>query len=255
MDQIALRTKNLGKSYRIDLIQEAHHRSLREDLMKLLGRKQPKSLIQEEFWALNGLDLEIGAGESVGLIGPNGSGKSTLLKIFSRVTWPTVGEVEVFGRVGALLEVGTGFHADLTGRENIFLAGAILGMKRREVVRHFDEIIAFSGVEKFLDIPVKRYSSGMFLRLAFSVMAHLNSEILIVDEVIAVGDASFQQSCLEKMKEIVKEGRTVIFVSHELAKLRELSDRVIWLEEGKCVLDGHPDEVLAKYESSQLVEV
>ena len=238
----AIRTYNLGKKYRIDKVQEFAHRQLSEDLMQLL--KSKKKHVREDFWALSEIDLEIHAGETVGIIGPNGSGKSTLLKLLSRVTWPTTGRIELFGRVGALLEVGTGFHVDLTGRENIYLAGAILGMNRREVKSHFDEIISFSGVEEFLDTPVKRYSSGMFLRLAFSVMAYLKNEILIVDEIIAVGDQEFQEKCLQKMHEIANEGRTVIFVSHQLEMIRSLCTRVLSLEKGRLIADGPTELIL-----------
>ncbi len=219
-----IKTQNLGKKYRIN---------------------KPTS---EEFWALQGIDLEIQAGETIGLIGPNGSGKSTLLKLLARVTWPSIGKIELLGRVGALLEVGTGFHVELTGRENIYLAGAILGMRRHDVKRHFDEIIAFSGVEEFLDIPIKKYSSGMFLRIAFSVLAHLNSEILIVDEIIAVGDQSFKEKCLQKMQAMAEDGRTVILVSHQLDNIRALCSRVIWLEKGHCICDGETEVVLQQYE-------
>lgn len=216
-----IKTKNLGKKYKIQ---------------------------KNEFWALRGIDLEICAGETVGFIGPNGSGKSTLLKLLSRVTYPSEGRIELSGRVGALLEVGTGFHSELTGRENIFLAGAILGMGRKEVKRHFDEIIAFSEVEEFLDIPVKKYSSGMFLRLAFSVMAHLKSEILIVDEIIAVGDQNFRIKCLEKMQSLAGEGRTVILVSHQLENIKSLCTHVLWLEQGRCIAQGNTEALLQKYE-------
>lgn len=249
---IAIRTQNLGKKYQIDKLKRANNRSLREDMMRLL-RFQVGKTIHEEFWALQDLDLEIDAGETVGIIGPNGSGKSTLLKLLSRVTWPSTGSIELFGRVGALLEVGTGFHGDLTGRENIYLYGAILGMQRKEIAKHFDEIIAFSEVEAFLDTPVKRYSTGMFLRLAFSVMAHLDSDILIVDEILEVGDQNFQEKCLKKMESIAKEGRTVIFVSHQLNKMRALCNRILWLENGRLVIDGPADTILEKYEEPALV--
>lgn len=249
---LAIRARGLAKQYKIDKMQTLPDRSLREDLTNLFRKKK---LVHEEFWALKPLDLEIRRGETVGLIGPNGSGKSTLLKMLSRVTWPTLGELELFGRVGSLLEVGTGFHVDLTGRENIYLSGAILGMQRKEVARHFDEIIAFSGVEEFLDTPVKRYSSGMFLRLAFSVMAHLDSDILIVDEVIAVGDGEFQKKCLEKMRAISQEGRTVIFVSHQMEKVRELCSRVLWLQKGELVADGEAELVLDRYESKAALQM
>lgn len=244
MDDLILKTEKLGKQYKIDRQIDHPERSLREDLSKVFRRQK---LVHDTFWALEEIELEARRGEAIGLIGPNGSGKSTLLKILARVTWPTKGRVELMGRVGALLEVGTGFHIDLTGRENIFLCGAILGMEKQEVVRRFDEIIAFSEMEEFLDVPVKRYSSGMFLRLAFSVMAHLNSEILIVDEIIAVGDQAFQRKCLKKMKSIADEGRTVLFVSHQLETVEELCTRVVWLEKGKLIADGTPELILESY--------
>ena len=252
MSSIAIRIQNLGKKYQIDKARHASYKSLREDLMNFFCLGRSKKIIQTEFWALQNLDLEIRANEAIGIIGPNGSGKSTLLKLLSRVTWPTTGSIDLYGRVGALLEVGTGFHTELTGRENIYLCGAILGMNRKEILRHFDEIIDFSGIEPFLDVPVKKYSSGMFLRLAFSVMAHLNSEILIVDEILAVGDQEFQEKCLKKMQQITGEGRTVIFVSHELGKMRDLCSRILWLEKGKLIADGNPCVLLDKYENLSL---
>lgn len=249
MDRIAIRTQNLGKRYTIDRMKRHGGQTLREDVMMRLSRWGRKGkIVQDRFWALSDLNLEVKAGEAIGVVGANGSGKSTLLKLLARVAWPTTGQIELFGRVGALLEVGTGFHPDLTGRENIFLCGAILGMKRAEITQRFDEIVAFSEVESFLDVPVKRYSSGMFLRLAFAVMSHLNSEILIVDEIIAVGDQQFQEKCLQKMKQIVREGRTIFFVSHQAEKVRALCQRLLWLKEGKLVMDGNTEEVLAKYE-------
>lgn len=249
---LAIQASGLAKKYKIDKMQKLSDRSLREDIMGLFRKKK---VVHEEFWALKPIDFEIHRGEVVGLIGSNGSGKSTLLKILSRVTWPTLGEVSLFGKVGALLEVGTGFHVDLTGRENIFLSGAILGMKRKEVENHFDEIISFSGIEEFLDTPVKHYSSGMFLRLAFSVMAHLNSDILIVDEVIAVGDAEFQEKCLEKMRSIAAQGKTVILVSHQLDIVKDLCNRVMWLHKGRLVADGETEAILERYESKAALQV
>lgn len=210
-----------------------------------LGKKYKVG--EEEFWALKEFDVEIAQGETVGLIGSNGGGKSTFLKLLSRVTAPTHGEIHLSGRVGALLEVGTGFHTELTGRENIFLSGAILGMSRKEVKRHFDEILFFSGVGEFLDTPVKKYSSGMLLRIAFAVMAHLQSEILIVDEIFAVGDPEFQKKCTQKMGELVKEGRTVIFVTHQFETIPPFCERMIWIEKGRCVADGKTAEILDKY--------
>jgi len=223
-------TKNLGKKYRL---------------------QNPKAT----FLALQDFDVEIGSGEAVGLIGENGSGKSTLLKLLARVTAPSVGKIELHGRVGALLEVGTGFHAELTGRENIFLSGAILGMRRKEIKKHFDEIIYFAGADQFLDTPVKKYSSGMFLRLAFSVMAHLTSEILLIDETLSVGDPPFQEKALNKMRDLTEEGRTIILVSHQLEMIRTFCSRVIWLKEGKCVADGETETLLERYDELQPLEI
>lgn len=187
----------------------------------------------KEFWALRGVDLEVDLGDRLGITGPNGSGKSTLLKLLARVTRPSEGKIVLGGRTSALLEVGTGFHHELTGRENIFLSGAILGMAKREVRRHFDAIVAFSEIEPFLDIPAKRFSSGMFLRLAFSIMAHLQSEILIIDEILAMGDAAFQERCLDKMFELSDRGRAIIFVSHDRAKIDRLCNRVVAMNRGR----------------------
>ena len=198
-------------------------------------------------WALKDVSFDVQHGEIVGIIGRNGAGKSTLLKILSRITDPTEGEIEIKGRVGSLLEVGTGFHPELTGRENIFLNGAILGMKRAEIAARFDEIIAFAGTEKFLDTPVKYYSSGMYMRLAFAIAAHLEPEILVIDEVLAVGDAEFQKKCLGKMGDVARSGRTVLFVSHNLAAVNSLCRRAIWLNEGRALLDGPAPEVVQSY--------
>jgi lipopolysaccharide transport system ATP-binding protein len=206
---------------------------------------------EQEFWALRGVSFDVAEGEVVGLIGRNGAGKSTLLKILSRITEPTEGRVELRGRVGALLEVGTGFHPELTGRENIFLNGAILGMKRAEIVRQFDRIVEFAQIGRFLDTPVKRYSSGMYVRLAFAVAAHLEPEILIVDEVLAVGDAEFQRKCLGRMDELrTQKGRTVFLVSHNLEMIETLCTRCILLEEGRVVFDGKTQEALERYRAS-----
>ncbi|HEY9402369.1 MAG TPA: ABC transporter ATP-binding protein [Pyrinomonadaceae bacterium] len=202
---------------------------------------------RRDFWALRDINLDVGPGELIGIIGPNGAGKSTLLKILSRVTKPTTGRVAMYGRVGSLLEVGTGFHAELSGRENVFLSGAILGMRRAEIARKFDEIVAFSELEKFIDTPVKRYSSGMYVRLAFSVAAHLEPEILIMDEVLAVGDAAFQQKCLDKMHAIRQHGRTIFFVSHSMPAVTRLCRRVILLHEGRIVSEGEPQAVVNDY--------
>jgi lipopolysaccharide transport system ATP-binding protein len=201
----------------------------------------------ETIWALRDVSFEVAAGEVVGIIGPNGAGKSTLLKVLSRITEPTTGYAEVRGRVGSLLEVGTGFHSELTGRENIFLNGAILGMRHAEIRRKFDEIVAFAEVERFIDTPVKYYSSGMHLRLAFAVAAHLEPEILFVDEVLAVGDAAFQKKCLGKMGDVARHGRTVLFVSHNLVAIEALCGRALWLKDGRVVQDGEPRTVVSSY--------
>jgi ABC-type polysaccharide/polyol phosphate transport system ATPase subunit len=202
---------------------------------------------REAFWALRDVSFEMAAGEVLGIIGRNGAGKSTLLKVLSRITEPTEGRLVLRGRVASLLEVGTGFHPELTGRENIFLNGAILGMTRAEIVRKFDEIVAFAEVERFLDTPVKRYSSGMYVRLAFAVAAHLEPEILVVDEVLAVGDAEFQKKCLGKMRDVSRGGRTVLFVSHNMAAIQALCGRAIWLEHGAIAFDGPVDAAVARY--------
>ena len=211
------------------------------------GPQSPVSSQPDHIWALKDVSFDVKRGEAVGIIGRNGSGKSTLLKILSRITAPTEGRAEIRGRVGSLLEVGTGFHPELTGRENVYLNGAIIGMKKAEIERRFEEIVAFAEIEKFLDTPVKRYSSGMYVRLAFAVAAHLEPEILIVDEVLAVGDAAFQRKCLGKMGDVTKEGRTVLFVSHNLLAIQSLCQRAIWLNEGRVVEDGSADVVAGKY--------
>src|SRR5947207_13581074 len=204
--------------------------------------------------ALDHFTLEIEQGQVLGIVGRNGAGKTTLLKILSRITEPTDGEARIRGRVGSLLEVGTGFHGDLTGRENIYLNGAILGMRRREIQSRFEEIVSFAEVERFIDTPVKRYSSGMYLRLAFAVAAHLEPDILIVDEVLAVGDASFQRKCLGKMGEVSNEGRTVVFVSHNMAAVRSLTSKAVWLDHGRVAADGPTGEVVSAYLASTIDE-
>ncbi len=246
-----IRVQNLSKLYRIGG-RAAPYQTLRESLVQAV-RSPLKSLRRNgsgadgTIWAVKDVTFDVQAGEVVGIIGRNGAGKSTLLKILSRITEPTTGRVELYGRVGSLLEVGTGFHPELTGRENIFLNGAILGMKRDEVRRKFDEIVAFAEVEKFIDTPVKRYSSGMFLRLAFAVAAHLEPEILVVDEVLAVGDASFQRKCLGKMSDVARQGRTVLFVSHNMGAIQGLCNRAIWLANGKIVGQGETHRVVGEY--------
>ncbi len=246
----AIRIANVGKRYRIGGLHPGYM-TFREMLGGLVTAPfKKRSDGQQTLWALSDINLEIGQGELVGIIGHNGAGKSTLLKVLSRVTRPTTGEVELFGRIGSLLEVGTGFHPDLTGRENIYLSGAILGMRRAEIDRKFAEIVAFSELEKFIETSVKWYSSGMHVRLAFSVAAHLEPEILMMDEVLAVGDAAFQQKCLDKMHEIRQQGRTILFVSHDMAAITRLCKRVVLLENGKITLDGEPREVVKRYLSS-----
>ncbi len=248
MNTKAIRAENLGKQYHIGA-QQVRYRTLRDAM--LTGIKQmtqcQKNKSTDTIWALRGVDFEIDHGEVVGIIGRNGAGKSTLLKILSHITEPTEGRVTLWGRVGSLLEVGTGFHPELTGRENIYLNGAILGMKKSEVDRKFDQIAAFSEIEQFLDTPVKRYSSGMYVRLAFSVAAHMEPEILLIDEVLSVGDAEFQKKCLGKMGEVAGQGRTVLFVSHNLVAVRSLCERAILIDSGKIVANGETDKVVNQY--------
>lgn len=251
MSEIAIRVEDLGKRYRIGGPKESYG-TLRDSLVSLAQAplqavRRGRSNGHREFWALRNVSFEVKRGEVLGVIGRNGAGKSTLLKILSRITEPTTGYAEIRGRVGSLLEVGTGFHPELTGRENIYLNGAILGMKKAEIDRAFDEIVEFAEIEKFLDTPVKRYSSGMYMRLAFSIAAHLEPEILIVDEVLAVGDASFQKKCLGKMGDVAQEGRTVLFVSHNMAAVESLCRRVVVLAAGNVVCDQHPTTAIARY--------
>jgi lipopolysaccharide transport system ATP-binding protein len=248
----AIKIEHISKRYRIGGLHPGYM-TFREMLGGFLTapfRKLKNGNSHQTLWALTDVNLQIAPGELVGIIGHNGAGKSTLLKILSRVTKPTTGEVELFGRIGSLLEVGTGFHPDLTGRENIFLSGAILGMRRAEIERKFDAIVAFSELEKFIETSVKWYSSGMYVRLAFSVAAHLEPEILIMDEVLAVGDAAFQQKCLDKMHDIRQQGRTILFVSHDMTAITRLCKRVVLLENGTVACDGEPREVVNHYLSS-----
>ena len=259
MRELAITAREITKRYRLGGAVQ-RHASLRDalahtaaapmrglrSLMRSSATKQTERAA-EDFLALRGVSFEIRRGEIVGLIGRNGAGKSTLLKILSRITTPTSGRAEVHGRLGSLLEVGTGFHPELSGRDNIFLNGAILGMRRHEIARRFDEIVEFSGVSQFIDTPVKRYSSGMYLRLAFAVAAHLDSEILVVDEVLAVGDASFQKKCLAKMEDVGHNGRTVMFVSHNMMAVTRLCERTILLDEGRVVADGRSSEIVSDY--------
>ena len=242
----SISVEGLGKRY---VLGKTFERTLSSRIGDMLrgGRSRDEQAVREEFWALRDVDLQVREGEAVGIIGGNGAGKSTLLKILSRITQPTLGRASIRGRLASLLEVGTGFHPELTGRENMFLNGAILGMRRAEVARKFDEIVAFSGVERFIDTPVKRYSSGMYVRLAFAVAAHLEPEVLIVDEVLAVGDAEFQRLCLGKMRNASESGRTVLFVSHNMAAIQKLCSRAVWMREGRVAEDGDPEKVIASY--------
>jgi len=255
MTEPVIQVRDLSKCYQIRSTVPKPYHSLREDLVdgfKGLLRGQWGQTASEDFWALKDISFDVHQGEVVGIIGRNGAGKSTLLKILSRIVRPTSGEAIIRGRVGSLLEVGTGFHPELTGRENIFMNGAILGMKRAEIVRKFDEIVAFAEVEKFLDTPVKFYSSGMYVRLAFAVAAHLEPEILIVDEVLAVGDAQFQKKCLGKMENVSrKEGKTVLFVSHQMSMISSLCQRVILLELGSITISGSPSDAILSYYDSE----
>ena len=255
--EVVVRAAGLGKRYRIGarpdrygLLTErlaAAARAAWRGLGRGLGRNGAAGESPATHWALRDVSLEVPRGEVLGLIGPNGAGKTTLLKILSRITAPTTGRAEIRGRVGSLLEVGTGFHPELTGRENIYLNGAILGMKRAEIARQFDAIVAFAEIGRYLDTPVKRYSSGMFVRLAFAVAAHLNPEILLVDEVLAVGDYKFQRKCLGKMREVTGQGRTVLFVSHNMKAIGEICSRVLLLDQGRVRAAGAPAAVIRQY--------
>ena len=255
MTDVAIRCEGLAKQYRIG--QREPYRTLRDAitnaftsprrLLRSSARHSSNGREELNFWALNHVSFEVKRGEVLGIIGRNGAGKSTLLKILSRITEPTRGHADTWGRVGSLLEVGTGFHPELTGRDNIFLNGAILGMRRAEIARKFDEIVAFAEVEKFIDTPVKRYSSGMYVRLAFAVAAHLEPEILFVDEVLSVGDAAFQKKCLGKMGDVSREGRTIVFVSHNMTALQRLCSRVLWLERGQMIDTGDARNVIGHY--------
>ncbi len=241
--------EGLSKRYRIGS-PEGPYRTFRETLMEAFRRPLRLRSDRDYIWALKDVSFEVQPGEVIGIIGRNGAGKSTLLKILSRITEPTEGWAEIRGRVGSLLEVGTGFHPELTGRENIYLNGAILGMRRQEIRRNFDQIVSFAELDKFIDTPVKRYSSGMYMRLAFSVAAHLEPEIMLVDEVLAVGDAGFQKKCLGKMGEVAKQGRTVLFVSHNMEAVVNLCDRAILLDKGEVVEEGSSESVVDHYLTS-----
>ncbi|QPD03605.1 MAG: ABC transporter [Candidatus Nitrospira kreftii] len=269
MSDIAIRVEGLSKQYKIGGGRKKDDGTLRDHLMagvKSLWRGNRQSQVvrnggeassepgvaSDTFWALQDVSFEVKPGETVGIIGRNGAGKSTLLKMISRITEPTRGRIELYGRVASLLEVGTGFHSELTGRENVYLNGTILGMKRGEITRKFDEIVAFAEVERFIDTPVKRYSSGMNLRLAFAVAAHLEPDVLIIDEVLAVGDAAFQKKCLGKMEGVAEEGRTIFFVSHNMPAVTRLCKRVLCLDQGKLCGDGPSHEVVKAYLHSEL---
>lgn len=260
MSEISIRVENLSKRYQIGA-QRIGRATLRETMSApfrrarrlLRGQARSAADLLETFWALSDISFEVNQGEILGVVGANGAGKSTLLKILSRITLPTQGRAETRGRVGSLLEVGTGFHPQLTGRENVYFNGSILGMNRAEIARKFDEIVAFAGIEQFIDTPVKFYSSGMHVRLAFAVAAHLEPNILLVDEVLAVGDATFQQKCLGKMGEVSSEGRTVLYVSHNMASISRLCTRALWLDHGCLQLDGPAEDVLSEYLSNNAV--
>jgi lipopolysaccharide transport system ATP-binding protein len=257
MSNLAISVQGIGKRYRIATPgakgdqRRGWWSSLGSRLRRVASRRRPQD--EEILWAVRDISFDVQPGEVIGFIGLNGAGKSTLLKILSQITEPSEGRALIYGRVGTLLEVGTGFHPELTGRENIYLSGAILGMRRHEIERKFDEIVAFAEVERFLDMPVKRYSSGMYVRLAFAVAAHLEPEVLLVDEVLAVGDNSFQKKCLGKMGEVAQQGRTVLFVSHNMIAVQNLCDRVIWLQQGRLMHDGPSAETIGRYLSTSFV--
>jgi lipopolysaccharide transport system ATP-binding protein len=263
MEKPIIQVEELSKSYQVakgkartDSLREALSNgaaAIGQRLRGLLTGQRQESSTQQEFWALRDVSFQVKRGEAVGVIGRNGAGKSTLLKVLSRITEPTAGRALLRGRVGSLLEVGTGFHTDLTGRENIYLNGSILGMGRREIQQKFDEIVSFAEVEQFLDTPVKRYSSGMYMRLAFSVAAHLQPEILIVDEVLAVGDLAFQKKCIGKMNDVTRQHRTILFVSHNMSVVRSLCTRGIVLDKGKVILDGSAHEAADAYTNASKV--
>jgi lipopolysaccharide transport system ATP-binding protein len=258
MSETALELERIGKQYHIgrrqsghrstqDVLKDALLSPFRRTMRLLEGRAAGAADLDETFWALKDVSFEVKHGEIVGIIGRNGAGKSTLLKILSRITEPTEGRGEIHGRVGSLLEVGTGFHPELSGRENLFLNGAILGMRKAEIERKFDEIVTFAEIDRFIDTPVKHYSSGMYVRLAFAVAAHLEPEILLVDEVLAVGDAAFQNKCLGKMSEVSRAGRTVVFISHNMAAVENLCDRGILLENGRLTFSGDMKQTVEHY--------
>ena len=247
MPRLLISAHGLGKKYTIGRMRTFSFRDRMTEAVRAIGRRSEKENDEREFWALRDVGFDLHEGEVIGIIGRNGAGKSTLLKIISEITEPTEGEANIYGRIGSLLEVGVGFHPELTGRENVFLNGAILGMSRAEIRRKFDEIVAFAEVEKFIDTPVKRYSSGMYVRLAFAVAAHLEPDILVIDEVLAVGDAAFQRKCLGKMESVAKQKRAVIVVSHNMSIVSQLCQQVIWLDQGRVVQTGPTREVVGAY--------
>ena len=260
MSAIAIRAEGLSKTYPLGQLRPTL--SLKTAMVEAVtarfrspGRIDPSGTSRACIHALRDVSMEVGRGEVLGIIGRNGAGKSTLLRILTRITPPTAGWAEIHGRVGALIGVGTGFHPDLTGRENVYLNGAVLGMKKAEIDRRFDEIVSFAEIERFLDTPVKWYSSGMYMRLAFAVAAHMEPEILIIDEVLAVGDAAFQRKCLGKMEGIARESRAILFVSHDMSAVQSLCHRVIWLDEGRIVAEGNPRDVIGQYLQKALVPV
>jgi len=253
MSESVIHVEGMGKRYRVGERERYH--ALRDVLTRAVKapfQRNGHRRSIDYLWALRDVSLDIGQGEVVGLIGRNGAGKTTFLKILSRITRPTTGYAEIRGRVGSLLEVGTGFHPELTGRENVYLSGAILGMQKSEIESKFDEIVSFAGVERFIDTPLKHFSSGMQMRLAFAVAAHLEPEIMLVDEVLAVGDAEFQKKCLGKMQDVSKSGRTIVFVSHQMNQIRRLCKRVVWIDSGQLRLDGPAEAVIGAYEQSSL---
>jgi lipopolysaccharide transport system ATP-binding protein len=253
-----IKVENLGKRYYLGpretvrpTLREVFKKSVQNRMKQISGRNGSR---RPSVWAISKISFEVQPGEVVGVIGPNGAGKSTLLKILARITRPTTGQADLYGRAGSLLGVGTGFHPDLTGRENIYLNGAILGMKRNEITRKFDEIVAFAQIDNFLDTPAKRYSSGMYLRLAFAIAAHLEPDILLLDEVLTVADAAFQKKCLRKVKEASREGTTVLFVSHNLTSVQELCSRAMCIYSGELRDEGKPETVIANYLKEVAVE-
>jgi lipopolysaccharide transport system ATP-binding protein len=253
MTNIAIKVENISKRYQIG--ENKTYPTLRDKLMELPNRLFKGPQKTKEFWALNNISFEVEKGEVVGIIGRNGAGKSTMLKILARITEPTSGKISMYGRVASMLEVGTGFNPELTGRENIYLNGAIIGMKKSEIKTKFDDIVEFSGIGKFLDTPVKHYSSGMYVRLAFAVSAHLDADILLVDEVLAVGDAEFQKKCLDKMRSLASSGRTVIFISHDLSSIGNLCSKVILMEKGSITAQGATSTIIQRYYSESSIKL